>query len=913
MKSSLSRSLPVIFAVITIVLAIMTMYGWISGNEFLKRIRPSYPPMKFNTAVFFLLSGVSLFLRTVAKSAAANRISYVLALIVLVAAVLTIIQYPLKISFGIDELFRTEPENQNFPGRMSGVTALLFIFLSIALLCIDRKKYHGIVQVTIPIVLLGSVIIAFSYVSGINYLQSFPFAITTALHTSVSFILLSLGLFYSPALSRIKYSFEKRIAMFLSVAIMLLIISFFSVNQNNVQFIRNNELVDHTRNVLYQSMKVLVEAQNIETGTRGFLLTGDQTFLFPFERARREIDKTADSLTHLTIDNKLQAQKMKMITALIDSNLAIHQRVILLKEQGDESAVSRFLASGTEKRLMESLRVSIFRLQDAENVLLVQRKTSAQRSINNSVRQITILQFILAAMLIIVFVAIYNYAKTRNKAESELRQSEMLIRRIIDNANNPIAIKDHEGRYLLVNRQSQKNIGVPEEEIIGRTAYDFFPASVVDQVQKEERAIFESGQMTETSTEIMLEDGLHYFISVRFPLYDDKDKIYAVCSISTDVTSVKRAEAQLSRAYEQQGIVLDALQRVMTSAMDVICIIDKNGQFVQVSEGSYELWGYTPDELKGKKYLDFVYEEDKADSIETAGKVITGDTVHNFENRYVRKDGRLIPVIWSATWSLKDETLYAIARDGTQRRLDAQQLADLNVTLAKRAIELQASNTELERFAYVASHDLQEPLRMVSSFLQLLEKKLEGQLDDTTKKYIFFAVDGAERMKKLIQDLLQYSRVGSNKETVGNVDCNEVMEVITRMYSLAIEESKAVLTVHPLPVIKGEKSLIQQLFLNLVGNALKYADKQPIIEIGYEENDREWQFFVKDNGIGIDSKFFQKIFVIFQRLHNKTEYSGTGIGLAICKKIVDRHGGKIWVESEPKNGSTFFFTIPKMA
>jgi light-regulated signal transduction histidine kinase (bacteriophytochrome) len=226
--------------------------------------------------------------------------------------------------------------------------------------------------------------------------------------------------------------------------------------------------------------------------------------------------------------------------------------------------------------------------------------------------------------------------------------------------------------------------------------------------------------------------------------------------------------------------------------------------------------------------------------------------------------------------------------------------------------ELQASNKELERFAYVASHDLQEPLRMVSSFLHLIVKKMEGKLDDTTRQYINFAVDGSERMKVLIQDLLSYSRVGTNKEQVTNVDCNEIMKDVRNILSVAIEENNAELKIHELPVVKGVETQIKQLFQNLVANAVKYHSKEkPVIEMGYKNLDRYYEFYVKDNGIGIDPKFFDRIFIIFQRLHNKTEYSGTGIGLSICKKIVERHGGKIRVESEPGKGSIFYFSLPK--
>jgi light-regulated signal transduction histidine kinase (bacteriophytochrome) len=201
---------------------------------------------------------------------------------------------------------------------------------------------------------------------------------------------------------------------------------------------------------------------------------------------------------------------------------------------------------------------------------------------------------------------------------------------------------------------------------------------------------------------------------------------------------------------------------------------------------------------------------------------------------------------------------------------------------------------------------------MVSSFVHLLDRKLDGTLDETSKQYINFAVDGADRMKKLIQDLLQYSRLGTTKESISAVDCNEVLNTVRSVLKLSMEENHATLTVHPLPIVQAVQSQLLQLFQNLVSNAIKYhGDATPVIEVGHKETKSFYEFYVKDNGIGIDPKFFDKIFIIFQRLHNKTDYSGTGIGLSICKKIVEKHGGTIRVVSAPEKGSTFYFTLPK--
>jgi signal transduction histidine kinase len=244
-----------------------------------------------------------------------------------------------------------------------------------------------------------------------------------------------------------------------------------------------------------------------------------------------------------------------------------------------------------------------------------------------------------------------------------------------------------------------------------------------------------------------------------------------------------------------------------------------------------------------------------------------------------------------------------------------EQLKALNEELEQRVVsrtqELLRSNQELEQFAYVASHDLQEPLRMVASYMQLLESRYQGHLDADADKFISFAVDGAKRMQALLQGLLAYSRVGSQGKTFQAASCEDLLQSVTADLHLVIKETGAEITHAPLPTVYADPVQLAQLFQNLLANALKFrADKPPRIHLGAELCHGIWTFSVKDNGIGINPQFFERIFIIFQRLHSRAEYPGTGIGLALCRKIVERHGGNIWVESEPGHGSTFFFTIP---
>jgi len=217
---------------------------------------------------------------------------------------------------------------------------------------------------------------------------------------------------------------------------------------------------------------------------------------------------------------------------------------------------------------------------------------------------------------------------------------------------------------------------------------------------------------------------------------------------------------------------------------------------------------------------------------------------------------------------------------------------------------------ELQQFAYVASHDLQEPLRTIASFTQLLAKRYGDKLDDKAREFIGFAVDGSKRMQTLINDLLSFSRVGTQGKALAPVRCDAILDTVLRSVKRAIEESGAVITREPLPAVLADELQLGQLLQNLVGNAMKFrGDKAPRIHIGAERNGEGWKIWVRDNGIGIAPEHYDRIFVIFQRLHTKTQYAGTGIGLAVCKKIAERHGGRIWVEPAPGGGSTFYFTI----
>jgi PAS domain S-box-containing protein len=379
-----------------------------------------------------------------------------------------------------------------------------------------------------------------------------------------------------------------------------------------------------------------------------------------------------------------------------------------------------------------------------------------------------------------------------------------------------------------------------------------------------------------------------------------------------DIDERKRAEENIRSSEERRELI-------MNNALDAIICFDKHGDVTFWNPQAVSIFGWQEEEVLGQKLSCIILPERDRVQLEEGMKHYfkTGASLalnKLLQLSALRKSGEEFPVELSVLpIQQNDEEFFcAFVRDITERKSWETQLLQLNQNLQRQTHEMAAINKELEQFAYVASHDLQEPLRMVTSFITLLQKKYDHLFDEKGKKYIYFAVDGASRMRQMILDLLEFSKIGRNDELKEHVDLNEIVEEIQILYNSKIEEQKAIILTEKLPILQSYKSPIRQVFQNIISNSLKYSNqnKPCLIEIHAKEVDNYWEFSIKDNGIGIGKDYFDKIFVIFQRLHTKEVYSGNGMGLSVTKKIIENLNGKIWVESVEGEGSVFFFTIP---
>jgi PAS domain S-box-containing protein len=662
-----------------------------------------------------------------------------------------------------------------------------------------------------------------------------------------------------------------------------------------------DQWVGHTHEVLENLEKLMLAMQDVESSFRGMVVTGNESYLEAYHANIASAEQYDLTVRRLTVDNPVQQQKLPPLERLAAQKIHFSDGVISLRRTKGMQAAAEAIGEGTGQRLMDEFQAVIREMQDEELRLLALRDVDARRRLAQAKTALvlgTLMGLFTAAFAVW---SVRRDGSGRALAADKLRESEEKYRSLIDGVlDYAIFTLDPGGKVVSWNAGAERIKGYKAEEIIGQNFSRFYLQTDIDQgkPEKELRLAASSGR-SELEHWRVRKDGSRFWANVVITAArDSSGRLLGFSEVSRDISERKETEAKYRGLLE--------------AAPDAMVVVNAAGEIVLLNVQAEKQLGYCRDELVGQKVKNIIPEGFAerliADGTRSAAEALAQQIGTGIELTARRKDGSDFPIeiMLSPLESTEGILVTAAIRDITERKKSEQHLV-------KTVGELKRSNDDLQQFAYVASHDLQEPLRMVASYSQLLAKRYKGRLDSDADEFIAYAVDGCNRMQGLIHDLLAYSRAATNGKALREISSEKALKEALGNLAATIQESGALVTHDSLPAITMDDTQLVQVFQNLVGNAIKYRSAEvPRVHVSATKNgDRDWIFSVRDNGLGIDPQYFERIFVLFQRLHGREEFKGTGIGLAICKKIVERQGGRIWVESQTEKGSTFYFALPE--
>lgn len=511
----------------------------------------------------------------------------------------------------------------------------------------------------------------------------------------------------------------------------------------------------------------------------------------------------------------------------------------------------------------------------------------------------------------------------RRKAEEALRESQERFRAILDNMGNVVYMKDLEGRHIFVNRFFEMVVRKTKAEVYGKTVFELLPEEASKELDENDRKVMEYGGPMEFEESFTLEDGAHSYISIKFPLKDTKGVTYAVCGVSTDITSLKNAEEAL-RKSEQSLREAQRIAHIGNWEWDV----EKN--YVYRSEEVFRIFGRQSAEFDNyERYLNAIHPADREKVTRSCREALETEKTCSVDARIIRGDGaeRIVhiqgEVIRDA--SGKAVRMAGTAQDITERKQAEDEVTKLNRELERRVEErtlelkrankdLAAAKTEIETFTYSVAHDLRSPLRLIDGFTILLLKKQREKLDHDGQDHLERIRASAKRMGQLIDDLMNLSFVMRAEIVTGAVDLSALAMSIAIDLEKADPERKSDFLIEQGLAARGDEKLLRMVLENLLGNAWKFTSKQAVPTIEFRRSGEEAGkdvFCVRDNGVGFDMAYAERLFQPFQRLHSQDEFPGTGIGLATVRRIVQRHGGRVWAEGKTGEGAVFYFTLQK--
>ncbi len=690
---------------------------------------------------------------------------------------------------------------------------------------------------------------------------------------------------------------------------------------------------------------VLSDLRDAETGQRGYLLTGDETYLEPYRQAVAIVDADLNRLEGLAADDRARRVRVADIRGRVAEKLSELQETIELRREKGPEAALRVVLSGRGKAVMDALRAQLGAAADEENRIRLRLNAESLSAFRKAM-----VSFAVISALSLGLLCLMHYLD--QKGRSALFQSEQRLATTLQSIGDGVIATDREGRVVSLNGVARSLTGREPGEAIGQpleVAFPIFNEGTRRPVDNPVRRVLEENRIIGLASHTILvaKDGREIPIEdSAAPIRDGQGLILGVVLVFRDVTERRRTVEDLERRVRERTAELAEANRTLRSEADerklaekavraseekfrlmvevvkdyAIFMLDRDGHVVSWNAGAGMITYYRAEEVIGRHFSCFYTGEDIAKGY-PAHELEMAATEGRFEDEgwRVRKDGSRYRANVIIT-ALRDGDgrligYSKVSRDVTERREAEERLKDL-------AVRLERSNRELQEFASVASHDLQEPLRKIQAFGDRLRDKHSEALGEQGRDYLGRILSAAGRMRKLIDDLLTFSRVSSKAVAFGPVDLGRITREVLSDLEGRIQQTAARVEVDELPTVEADPTQMRQLIQNLVGNALKFhrPEVPPVVQVwgrpapaanGEASGPMLRQIIVQDNGIGFEEKYLDRIFGVFQRLHGRDGYEGTGMGLAICRKIVERHGGSITARSTPGHGATFLVTLPQ--
>jgi PAS domain S-box-containing protein len=915
-------------AAVTMLFGVAGLVGWTFHVQALTSMVPGAVEMKANTALSLLLCGTALLVLTFRSSRYGQLGARWMAGITIVIASATFAEYAFDWRLGLDELLFKDSVGAFafFRGRMSPFSAIALMAIGMALLGMTIRSWQSTAKISAILGASIGLVSLIGYMWNANELTTDRWLPPVAINTALCFAFLGGGILAVPNKARADAgrtvtltAVEMKILAGFLVAFALLLFGGSYTYHNSVEFADAVEWIAHTQEVRAAVADLYGSVAGAEVAERDYFLTKAPE---PLDEYRRLVDRVRHDLQQLSgliSDNPEQHRNFLSTQTVVDARLWTLDSALTAFDTYGLPATRAVLALSRHVATVENVHAATVAMDAVEVKLLQSRQASTARVRFSTLISLLVTLAAASALFYAFFRGIHREMLARRAAEQALRDSDQYNRSVIESSPDCVAILTTDAHITQITPQGMKLLDIEDFATVAGTDWCSFwsgehrdeARAAVASARDGNAARFEGYSATRRGVQ-------KWWDVIVMPVRSATGQPERLIAVARDITEVKRTATNLLAANRFLDSLIENLP-AMVVVKDALTL-----KFVRVNKSFEDLIGITKSQLLGKEAHD-LFNAAEADYVV-------------FKDREALAQGSLVDIprqsIHTAHLGLRTfhtmkmpigddngrpEYLLAISFDITERELAEEAIRELNGALQTKAAQLESTNKELESFSYSVSHDLRAPLRAIDGFAEIIEEDYKDKLDAEGWRYLSVIRQNSKRMGALIDDLLEFSRLG--RQTVANDEVNVdslVREVVQDV--LGAERSQAnggdhvppTIEIGPLPPTRGDRGLLRQVWVNLISNAVKYSSKskQPVISVSGRKLDAENQYSVRDNGVGFNMDYVEKLFGVFQRLHRNDEFSGTGVGLAIVHRVVTRHGGRVWAEGRVNGGAVFTFSLP---